>query len=239
MQHASVKKLFKEQVKHYSKEGQYQKLPLFRVIIEWLRKKKYAGVIQTCEFGGGNGQLLHEIQKVFPRASLTNVEIVEDYKRFLVSPKIKFVVGSILEPDFLNKTFNVVIIRDVLHHLVGKTYQETLLNQKLALTNLKRLVKPGGAIFIEELTNESEIATRAIYYLTRLNTKIGIHIPSVFVSRNVIVAFFTSRRLLALCKQIFGKYIIKVQESAIQLKWYFVLLHLFGGAKKIILTIQT
>lgn len=238
MQHPSVEKLFQEQVRHYSKEGQYQNLPLFRAIINWLRKKKYARLIQICEFGGGNGQLLGEIQKVFPRVSLTNVEIVKDYKRFLVSPKIKFVIGSILEPDFPAKTYDIVIIRDVLHHLVGRTYHETLRNQKLALTNLKLLTKKDGAIFIEELTNESEIATRAIYWFTRLNTKIGIHIPSFFVSRHVIVAFFTSRRLLVLCNQIFGKKNIVVEESIIPLKWYFALLHLFAGAKKIILTIR-
>lgn len=239
MQHPSVKKLFEEQVTHYAKEGQYQNLPLFRVIEEWLHPKKYRRVIRICEFGGGNGQLLAETQKVFPRVSLTNVEIVKNYKRFLVSPKIKFVVGSILKPDFPDKTFDVVIIRDVLHHLVGRTYQETLLNQKLALTNLKRLTKKGGAIFVEELTNESEIATRAIYWLTKLNTKIGIHIPSLFVSRHVIVAFFTSARLLTLCNKVFGKKNIVIEESIIPLKWYFALLHLFAGTKKIILTIQT
>ena len=238
MQHASVKKLFKEQVIHYSKEGQYEKLPLLHVILTWLRHKKYKRKVNICEFGGGNGQLLKQIQKCYPNCTLTNIEIIDEYRRFLVSQKIKFVLGSILEPGFADGTFDILIIRDVLHHLVGKNYTETLHNQRRALIELQRLVRPGGAIFIEELTNESEVATRCIYYLSWLNTKIGIHIPSLFVSRNVIVAFFTSRRLLNICSQIFGKKNIEKQESAVKLQWYFALLHLLGGAKKVILTIK-
>lgn len=238
MQHASVKKLFKEQINHYSKEGQYEKLPLLHVIVTWLHNKKYKRKVNICEFGGGNGQLLKEIHKAYPSCALTNVEIIDEYKRFLVSPKIKFVLGSILEPGFADETFDILIIRDVLHHLVGKNYKETLHNQRRALRQLQRLVRPGGAIFIEEFTNESEIATRSIYHLSAFNTKIGIHIPSLFVSRNVIVAFFTSRRLLDICNQIFGKKNIEKQETAINLQWYFALLHLLGGAKKVIVTIK-
>lgn len=237
MQHASVKKLFKEQVKHYSKDQQYEKLPLLRVILEWLHNKKYKRVLKICEFGGGNGQLLNQIQRVYSHTVLTNVEIIYDYKRFLVSKRIRFVLGSILDPNFPDEAFDMIIIRDVLHHLVGESYIETLNNQRIALMQLKRLVRANGVIFIEELTNESELATRIIYYLSWLNTKIGIHIPSLFISRNVIVAFFTSRRLLALCNQIFGKKNIEKQESAINLKWYFALLHLLGGAKKVILKV--
>jgi SAM-dependent methyltransferase len=172
---------------------------------------------------------LNQIQKVYSNTTLTNVEIIDDYKRFLVSQKIRFVLGSILDSNFPNEAFDVIIIRDVLHHLVGEGYKETLNNQRLSLMQLKRLVKPGGVIFIEELTNESEIASRIIYYLSWLNTKIGIHIPSLFISKNVIVAFLTSNKLLNLCNQVFGKKNIEKKELDVKVKWHLTFLHFLGG----------
>lgn len=238
MQHASVKKLFKEQIRHYSENDQYKHSPLKHLVLEWLKRKKPKKRIEICEFGGGNGQLLYQIQRIYPHTALTNVEIIEEYKRFLVSKRVRFVLGSILDPKFPSGAFDIIIIRDVLHHLVGDSLQETFHNQRLALMQLKRLVRAGGAIFIEELTNESELATRIIYYLSWLNTKIGVHIPSLFVSKNVIVAFLTSNTLLTMCNQVFGEKNIEKQELDVKVKWYFTLLHLLGGLKKIIITIK-
>lgn len=238
MQHASIKKLFREQLGRYSRKDQAVNSPIISLFKNWIKKNNIKKTLEICEFGGGSGQLLNEIRKSYPNTNLTNVEIISDYKNFLVSNKIKFVLGSVLEPDLASESFDVIITRDILHHLIGKNYKETMRNQKHALLELKRLVKPGGVIFLEEFTNESEIATRIIYYLCRLNTKIGVHIPRLFVSKNVIVAFLTSSKLLAMCNEIFGEKNIEKQELGVKAKWYFRLLHFFGGLKKIILTIK-
>ena len=94
MQHESVKKLFKEQVRHYSHKDQYKHSPLTQLILECLKNKKTNKKIEICEFGGGAGQLLNEIGKVYPKANLTNVEIIDDYKSFLTSKKVRFVNSS-------------------------------------------------------------------------------------------------------------------------------------------------
>ncbi|MDP2638266.1 MAG: class I SAM-dependent methyltransferase [Candidatus Levybacteria bacterium] len=238
MQHVSVKKLFKEQVRRYSHEDQYENSPLAGLILKWLKREKTKEKAEICEFGGGAGQLLGEIQKSYPNYNYTNVEIIDDYKRFLVSREIKYINASILDSKLADSSFDIIIMRDVLHHLVGKSYKETVENQRYALYELKRLVKPGGAIFLEELTNESGIATRIIYYLCLLNTRIGMHIPRLFISKNVIVAFLTSSKLLNMCSQVFGEKNIEKQELVIKVKWYFRSLHFFGGLKKIILSIR-
>lgn len=238
MQHASVKQLFKEQVKQYSHKDQYKHSPLAHLVLGWLKNKKTNKKIKICEFGGGAGQLLGEIQKSYPQHSYTNVEIVADYKQHLVSRKIFFVLGSVLNSRFHDNTFDVLIMRDVLHHLVGRNYKETLVNQRLALNELKRLVKSKGVIFIEELTNESEIATRIIYYLSSINSKIGMRLPSLHISANIIVAFLTGRKLFDLCSSIFGRNTIKKQVLTLETKWYVTLLHLFGRLEKTILMIN-
>ena len=238
MQHASVKKLFKEQMLRYSHKDQYKHSPLTHLILEWLKNKKTNKKIEICEFGGGAGQLLGEIRKSYPNYSYSNVEIVNDYKQFLVSKEIAFVLGSVLNSHFPDNSFDVLIMRDVLHHLVGRNYKETLYNQTFALKELKRLVRPGGVIFIEELTNESELATRIIYHLSYLNSKIGVHIPSLFVNSYVIVVFLTSAKLLNFTRSVFGEKNIKTQMLGVETKWYFQILHLFSGLKKVILVIK-
>lgn len=238
MQHESVKKLFREQLGRYSKKDQAVNSPIIPLFKNWIKKNNIKKTLEICEFGGGSGQLLNEIRKSYPKTNLTNVEIISDYKNFLVLNKIKFVLGSVLVPDLASESFDVIIMRDILHHLIGKNYKETMGNQKHALSELKRLVKPGGVIFLEELINESEIATRIIYCLCWLNTKIGVHIPRLFISKNVIVSFLTSNKLINMSNKIFGEKNIKKQELDVKVQWYFRLLHFFGGLKKIILSIK-
>lgn len=243
MQHDSVEKLFKEQVKRYSHKDQYKDSPLIKLILERLKNlpessKKNNRKIEICEFGGGAGQLLGELRKSYPYYHYTNVEIVIDYKQFLVSKEITYIQASVLNSKFPDNSFDIIIMRDVLHHLIGRSFKETRENQTQALLELKRLVKKGGVIFVEELLNESDLASKIVYYLSRVNNKIGVHIPLFFISKNVIVAFLTSHKMLNMCYRVFGEEHVKKQEIQIKQKWYFKILHFFGESKKIILTIE-
>src|SRR3989338_5383509 len=148
MQHASVQDLFKEQIEHYSKKEQALDSSIIPQVLKWLKNKKNRKKMDICEFGGGAGQLLNKIRKSYPKANYTNVEIVSKYKKYLPSKDIKFVTGSVLNSGFPDNSFDILIMRDVIHHLVRNSYQETVNNQKLALQELRRLAKPGGVIFI-------------------------------------------------------------------------------------------
>ncbi len=238
MQDPSVKRLFKEQLQHYAHTDQYKSSPLSALILAWLSKQKSNKRLEICEFGGGAGQLLAQIQKSFPKYSYTNMEIIHDYKQYLASGDIRFVFGSVLHSGFRNGSFDLIVMRDVLHHLVGRSLKEAGSNQILALKELKRVIRPGGVVFIEEFTNESEISGKLLYYLTRLNSKIGIHISSLFVSPNVIVSFLTSNKLIALCNSVFGKENVDIEIEHQEFIWHIWLLHLFGKLNKAIITIR-
>ncbi len=212
MQDKSVEKLFKEQLEHYSQEDQAKDSYIISLVLDWIKKKKFDRKVDICEFGGGAGQLLNEIRKSCPNANLTNVEIIGGYKRFMVSKKIKFIVSSVLDSKLSNNSFDVIMMRNVLHHLIGKNLKETSENQKRALTELKRLIRPGGSIFIEELTNPSAAACILIYLLTKLNSKIKLRFLSFYVNPNAIVHFFTPNRLSELYLEIFGEKNILVRK---------------------------
>ena len=204
MQHPSVRKLFQEQIKYYSKPEQSTDSLIISHFLNWVNKKRITKTLKICEFGGGAGQLLNKIGEYYPNARFTNAEMVDGYKQYLVSKKIKFVKSSILNSGFPDKSFDVLIIRDILHHLVGRSYKETHNNQRRALQELKRLIRPQGAIFIEEITNNSEIATQIIYFFSKLNSKLGINFPSLQISSKIIVAFLTPNKLKQLCDNVFG-----------------------------------
>lgn len=212
MQDTSVKKLFKEQVGHYSEEDQATDSYIISLVSDWIKKKKFTRKIKICEFGGGAGQLLNEIGKSYPNADLINVELIDEYKRYMVSKKIKLVISSVLDSKLPNNSFDIILMRNVLHHLIGKNLNETAENQKHALFELKRMTKPGGAIFIEELTNPSAAVCMLLYLLTKLNSKLKLRFFSFYINPNAIIYFFTPTRLSNLYNEIFGKNNILVRQ---------------------------
>jgi len=228
MQHAAVKHQFQEELEHYTQERQATDSHLIPLILQWLQKKHFKRKISICEFGGGAGQLLNEIRKSYSNVRLTNVEIIHGYRRFLVSGKINFVVGSVLNSSFPDESFDIIIMRNVMHHLVGENLQETLDNQRSSLKELKRLLRSGGVIFIEELTNTSEIVCRLIYFLTKLNSKVKLRFFNI--SPYAVVYFLTPNNLLELCQQVFEQQ-YKINKKIVKLKVDLISKYLHFGKK--------
>lgn len=239
MQHNSVKRLFREQLNYYLRRDQSAAIsPIIPLFLDWAKGKKIKK-IEICEFGGSAGQLLTKIAEKYPDSKYTNVELIGGYKNKQVSKNIQFVCGSILSSKFKNDSFDAIIIRDILHHLIGKNFRETRQNQIKALCELKRIVKPGGAIFIEELTNNSKIASRLIYFLSNLNSKIGLKSTKLNISVNTIIAILTPRELSCQIEKIFGpKNIIKSFNISSVKKWQIRLVHLGVPSGKMILVVE-
>jgi len=205
MQHPSVEKLFQEQVDYYSRRDQSaMKSPIISLFLEWAGKNS-SRKLKIAEFGGAAGQLLTQINKAYSKSELTNIELIASYRDRQIFKKINFVYGSILDSKFKEKSFDCLIIRDVLHHLIGKDYQETRNNQKKALKELWRLLKPGGVIFVEELVDKSRFAVRLIYVLSKLNSRLGFNWPALEINSKSIVAFLTPPKLAKIAGEIFGK----------------------------------
>lgn len=204
MQHSSVKRLFSKQLEYYSRrdhDARFSKIiPLF---LKWSKNKKK---IQVAEFGGSAGQLLNELALRKDNLSLTNIEFLAAYKKRQVSKKIKFIKSSIIENKIASKKYDCIIIRDVLHHLVGSDLKSTRSNQLKALSELNRIVKSSGVIFIEELVDESLIISRLLYVLLKINSLIKIKIPKLDLNPDVQVLFLTKDELIRISKETFSGY---------------------------------
>lgn len=237
MQDKKVAKLFEEQLKYYSQTNSSSSTsPLVDLFYCWVKNKKNDKKLDVAEFGGAAGQLLSAINSKYPNVNLTNIELVTKYQKKQVLKKIKFINRSILHSGLEKKSFDCIIVRDVLHHLIGKNLVDTRENQIIALKELKRLVRPGGIILIEELVNQSKIAARIIYWLSMLNSKIGFKSQSFQVSPYTIIALLTSQELLKMAKEIFGsKNIIKDKYRPDIKKWPAKVIHLGCSSGKFIL----
>ncbi len=241
MQLPLVKKLFDEIIDTYTgSESTAASSPILSLFTRWIKGNSIKKKLDVCEFGGAAGQLLNEMQKIYPNTQLTNVEITKTYKKHTVSPKIRFVEDSLLSSKFPDHSFDVLVIRDVLHHLVGKNFSETRQNQKKGLSELRRLIRPGGAIFIEEISIKSELVSQFLYTLSKINERIGVRLRFFQISPHSVILFLTPQKITLWCQEIFGKKNIRTNEfHDHQETWQYRLVHLGAKIGKMVIVIES
>jgi SAM-dependent methyltransferase len=149
----------------------------------------------VLDIGGASGILLSELLK---RSSVNFnphlLEVDDFYKERIKDNRIKFIKGSILNID-QTKQFDIVLARQMLHHLIGSSFSQTKANQIKALKNLWRLVKADGYLIIEEEVNNNSIASKIIYYGSKFAKLAGLKIKSLELGR-LIVCFMAERELI-------------------------------------------
>jgi SAM-dependent methyltransferase len=233
-----VTKQFESQLDHYTSEkrGAYTS-PIISYLGEAGRSDfllRTCVPLRVCEFGGADGLLLAAVRETLgERVELVNAELVEAFADRQAHPSIRFVPTSILDPAFPDASFDVVIARHILHHLIADSFAETRANQALAFAQLTRIVRPGGLVLIEEHVNPSAAACRVLYHASRLATVIGLRIPAFEVTPYTVVAFLTPSQLTAFAAQYPGPalspVIEKFQPVPMPIQWRLTLLRRNSG----------
>ena len=233
-----VTKQFESQLAHYTSEkrGAYRS-PIVSYLAEADRSDaslQSSVPLRVCEFGGADGLLLAAVRETLgERVELVNAELVEAFAQRQAHPSIRFVPTSILDPAFPDASFDVVIARHVLHHLIANSFAATRANQAMAFTQLARIVRPGGLVLIEEHVNPSAFSCRVLYQASRLATVIGLGIPAFEVTPYTVVAFLTPPHLTALATRHPGPGLFPVAEQfqpvPMPLQWRLTLLRRNSG----------
>ena len=122
---------------------------------------------------------------------LYNCEIVPEVYKKQVNKDINLIGGNALNLPFKSNSFDYVIIKNLLHHLVGRTRRESKDNARRAVKELKRVTKDGGHIIILDQYNRHEFFSSIIFYLTLFFSILGISFKSFGLGKNVIVSFLT------------------------------------------------
>ena len=138
----------------------------------------------VLDVGTGSGNFLLVLKDIFPAAKIIGVDpnnesLVSAAQKF---HDVRFKRMSAEQLDFPNHSFDVVSISMALHHLT---------DVDLALNEMKRMVKPGGWIIINELfsdnLNEAQQVHRMVHHFgSRIDRIQGINHNQAFKKHEIL-----------------------------------------------------
>ena len=115
---------------------------------------------RILDVGCGKGFLLHEFQKLLPKATLQGVDISRyaiEHAKEEVKPFLK--EGNATKLDFPDKSFDLVLTITTLHNLY-------IYDLARALAEIQRVTRKHGYICVESYRNEREKANLLYWQLT-------------------------------------------------------------------------
>ena len=147
--------------------------------------------IRFSKWGGGSGAFLDLVIENTSFKETYNTELVYEAYRKQVNGGICLMGGNALNLPFKDCSFEWVVVKNLLHHLVGGTRRKSKTFAKRAVEELIRVTKDGGYIIILDQYNGHRLFSSVIFYLTLFFSVFGISFKSFGWGKNVIVSFLT------------------------------------------------
>lgn len=180
---------FKESEEYRTRKGIVHP-ELDPIIIDFIRNHASNGD-NILEVGGGSGAFLDLVLENTSIEEVINMELVYEAYRKQVNEDICLLGGDALHIPFKDSSFEWVVIKNLLHHLVGGTRRESKENAKRAVGELIRVTKDGGYIIILDQYNKHKLFSSVLFYLTIFFSLFSIEFKSFGWDKNVIVSFLT------------------------------------------------
>jgi len=166
--------------------------------IEFMKKNLIGHTL--LDVGAGSGTFASLVKKCIPDMRVTAVDPSARLLSQLNDRSIRKVVGKL--PDLsLNPadTFLFIHVKEVLHHLVGKTVNESRDTVTRSLLALKDHLNDSGFLMIHELYWETyivpSVSRTLTFYLLSICTKLHIRLPYREHLERLLVCFYTTSEL--------------------------------------------
>lgn len=181
---------------------------------------------KILEVGGGSGAFLDLVLENTGFKKVYNMELVYNTYKRQVNGGISLIGGNALDIPFKDCSFDYVVIKNLLHHLVGRSRRESKLFAKRAIEELTRVTKDGGYIFILDQYNRHRLFSSVIFYLTLFFSVFSISFKSFGLGKNVIVSFLTPDETMNLLTGRGNVEIVLSRENKLNVskKWKYTLL---------------
>lgn len=185
---------YQKVIDHFNKTGEYKirkgivHIKEDPIIINFIRSHALIDH-KILEVGGGSGAFLDQVIENTVIKDAYNIELVYKTYKSQGNELISLIGGNALNLPFEDYSFDWVVTKNLLHHLVGKTRKESKQFAKRAVEELIRVTKEEGYIIILDQYNRHKSFSSIIFYLTLFFSIFSISLESFGLGENVIVSF--------------------------------------------------
>lgn len=132
--------------------------PIYKKYLQELQAYRYCSLTinQTIDTGigelldiGNGGIINYDASKI---KNIIALDLFLDENQISEYPNVKFKKGSALDIPFENDRFDMVLMQNLLHHVVGKSVSESKRLLSKVLTESYRVLRPAGKLLIIEST---------------------------------------------------------------------------------------
>jgi ubiquinone/menaquinone biosynthesis C-methylase UbiE len=191
---------------------------------DFLRREAGPGA-SLIDIGCGTGNTLAHLQAITPVTEVAGLDVsarcLEKTRERLGCVTYQ---GSIFDPSVVHAVgprFDFAVLAAVLHHLIGRTRQESRGYARAALHNAARLLSPGGHLLVVEPSFHPPLAMDAVFYVkkavSRLTTR---RVPILGYWNNIgapVVSYYTHEELREMLESVPGLEIVADHADAVTL----------------------
>lgn len=198
----------------------------FKYILGFLREKGSANS-SLIDLACGAGNVLDYLRKNTNFSRYAGVDIsAKLLKKARIEYGLETYEMSILDDNLCNivgDSNDFVILGQVLHHLVGKTRNQSKNNARKAILNSLKLVRPGGYLIVYEPTYCPSLSGDLVFWVKRFITTFSakrVNIFNRFHNLGVpVVSYFTNKELKRTFQNIPGCRITDWIEEKLNATW--------------------
>lgn len=116
---------------------------------------------RVLDIGCGEGETVEYAEYATQRGNYVGVDISRKMLPSSSTGAVDYLQASATDLPFSPESFDIVVLSDILHHLVGSTRRESKQKAKDTLAECKELVDEGGKIVLKEQYHEGPIRATA------------------------------------------------------------------------------